>query len=186
MSIKLDNLSFFYEDKRILNDLSFYSDSKILGLLGPNGSGKTTLVKLISGLLKYKSGDIYINDMNMNILSTKELAKIIAFVSQDYEPTYGFNVQEIIEMGRYPYLGRLGFINKKDKIIINEVIDLLSLNDLIKINVDDLSSGEKQKVRFARALVQQPKYLILDEPTSNLDLSNKILVIDVLKKISSF
>ncbi|MBP05930.1 MAG: hypothetical protein CL728_04180 [Chloroflexi bacterium] len=186
MSIKLDNLSFFYEDKKILNDLSFYSDSKILGLLGPNGSGKTTLVKLISGLLKYKSGDIYINDMNMNILSTKELAKIIAFVSQDYEPTYGFNVQEIIEMGRYPYLGRLGFINKKDKIIINEVIDLLSLNDLIKINVDDLSSGEKQKVRFARALVQQPKYLILDEPTSNLDLSNKILVIDVLKKISSF
>ena len=186
MSIKLDNLSFFYEDKRILNDLSFYSDSKILGLLGPNGSGKTTLVKLISGLLKYKSGDIYINDMNMNILSTKELAKIIAFVSQDYEPTYGFNVQEIIEMGRYQYLGRLGFINKKDKIIINEVIDLLSLNDLIKINVDDLSSGEKQKVRFARALVQQPKYLILDEPTSNLDLSNKILVIDVLKKISSF
>ena len=95
-------------------------------------------------------------------------------------------MQEIIEMGRYPYLGRLGFINKNDKTIINEVIDLLSLKDLLKINVDDLSSGEKQKVRFARALVQQPKYLILDEPTSNLDLSNKILVIDVLRKISSF
>jgi len=186
MSIKLDNLSFFYEDKRILNDLSFYSDSKILGLLGPNGSGKTTLVKLISGLLKYKSGDIYINDLNIKTLNQKNLAKIFAFVSQDYEPTYGFNVQEIIEMGRYPYLGRLGFINKNDKKIINQVIELLNLGDLIKSNVDDLSSGEKQKVRFARALVQQPKYLILDEPTSNLDLSNKILVIDVLKEISNF
>jgi len=155
-------------------------------LLGPNGSGKTTLVKLISGLLKYKSGEIYINGLNIKTLNQNELAKIFAFVSQDYEPTYGFNVQEIIEMGRYPYLGRLGFINKNDKTIINEVIDLLSLKDLLKINVDDLSSGEKQKVRFARALVQQPKYLILDEPTSNLDLSNKILVIDVLRKISSF
>ena len=186
MSIKLDKLNFFYQDKKILNDLSFFSDSKILGLLGPNGSGKTTLVKLISGLLKYKSGEIYINGLNIKTLSQNELAKIFAFVSQDYEPTYGFNVQEIIEMGRYPYLGRLGFINKNDKTIINEVIDLLSLKDLLKINVDDLSSGEKQKVRFARALVQQPKYLILDEPTSNLDLSNKILVIDVLRKISSF
>lgn len=186
MSIKLDNLSFYYEDKKILNNLTFYSDSSILGLLGPNGSGKTTLVKLISGLLKYKSGDIYINDLNVKTLNQKNLAKIFAFVSQDYEPTYGFNVQEIIEMGRYPYLGRLGFINKKDKKIINQVIELLNLGDLIKSNVDDLSSGEKQKVRFARALVQQPKYLILDEPTSNLDLSNKILVIDVLKQISNF
>ena len=186
MSIKLDKLNFFYQDKKILNDLSFFSDSKILGLLGPNGSGKTTLVKLISGLLKYKSGEIYINGLNIKTLNQNELAKIFAFVSQDYEPTYGFNVQEIIEMGRYPYLGRLGFINKNDKTIMNEVIELLSLKDLLKINVDDLSSGEKQKVRFARALVQQPKYLILDEPTSNLDLSNKILVIDVLRKISSF
>ena len=182
----MHKLNFFYQDKKILNDLSFFSDSKILGLLGPNGSGKTTLVKLISGLLKYKSGEIYINGLNIKTLNQNELAKIFAFVSQDYEPTYGFNVQEIIEMGRYPYLGRLGFINKNDKTIINEVIDLLSLKDLLKINVDDLSSGEKQKVRFARALVQQPKYLILDEPTSNLDLSNKILVIDVLRKISSF
>jgi len=186
MSIKLDNLNFYYEDKKILNNLNFYSDSSILGLLGPNGSGKTTLVKLISGLLKYKSGDIYINDLNIKTLNQKNLAKIFAFVSQDYEPTYGFNVQEIIEMGRYPYLGRLGFINKNDKKIINQVIELLNLGDLIKSNVDDLSSGEKQKVRFARALVQQPKYLILDEPTSNLDLSNKILVIDVLKEISNF
>tara|TARA_Y100000768_G_scaffold388534_1_gene385010 strand:+ start:1005 stop:1739 length:735 start_codon:yes stop_codon:yes gene_type:complete len=186
MSIKLDKLNFFYQDKKILNDLSFFSDSKILGLLGPNGSGKTTLVKLISGLLKYKSGEIYISGLNIKTLNQNELAKIFAFVSQDYEPTYGFNVQEIIEMGRYPYLGRLGFINKNDKTIMNEVIELLSLKDLLKINVDDLSSGEKQKVRFARALVQQPKYLILDEPTSNLDLSNKILVIDVLRKISSF
>ncbi|MBA47300.1 MAG: hypothetical protein CL893_04340 [Dehalococcoidia bacterium] len=186
MSIKLDKLNFFYKDKKILNDLSFFSDSKILGLLGPNGSGKTTLVKLISGLLKYKSGEIYISGLNIKTLNQNELAKIFAFVSQDYEPTYGFNVQEIIEMGRYPYLGRLGFINKNDKTIMNEIIELLSLKDLLKINVDDLSSGEKQKVRFARALVQQPKYLILDEPTSNLDLSNKILVIDVLRKISSF
>tara|TARA_B100000427_G_scaffold176102_1_gene146521 strand:+ start:297 stop:1031 length:735 start_codon:yes stop_codon:yes gene_type:complete len=186
MSIKLDNLNFYYEDKKILNNLSFYSDSSILGLLGPNGSGKTTLVKLISGLLKHKSGEIYINDLNIKTLNQNQLAKIFAFVSQDYEPTYGFSVQEIVEMGRYPYLGRLGFINKKDKTIIKQVIELLNLQDLIKSNVDDLSSGEKQKVRFARALVQQPKYLILDEPTSNLDLSNKILVIDVLKQISSF
>ena len=186
MSIKLEDLSFYYDDKKILSSLSFYSDSSILGLLGPNGSGKTTLVKLISGLLKNKFGKIYINDVNISSLKHKELAKIFAFVSQDYEPTYGFNVQEIIEMGRYPYLGRLGFIQKEDKKIINEVTELLNLEKSTKLTVDDLSSGEKQKVRFARALVQQPKYMILDEPTSNLDLSNKILIIKVMKEITDF
>ena len=186
MSIKLDNLTFFYDNKIVLNNLSFSSNSSILGLLGPNGSGKTTLVKIIMGLLKRKFGKVYIDDSDIELLKPTDLARIFSFVSQDYEPTYGFSVEEVIEMGRYPYLGTFGFIGKYDKKIINEIIELLCLDSIRKSKTDDLSSGEKQKVRFARSLVQQPKYMILDEPTSNLDLSNKILIINVLKEIADF
>ena len=89
-------------------------------------------------------------------------------------------------MGRYPFLGTFGFISNEDKIIIDKIIELLSIRHLKKIKMEELSSGEKQKVRFARALVQEPKYILLDEPTSNLDLSNKSLVLNVIKDIVNY
>ena len=186
MSINLSKVDFYFDKKKVLSNISLDIDSQSTGFLGPNGSGKTTLLKIFSGLLKIDHGKIDVNKKSIKMYSTNDLAKLFAFVSQDYEPTFGFSVEEVIEMGRYPYLNRFGFMSKNDKKIIDKIIELLSLDSLRKIHTDNLSSGEKQKVRFARALVQEPKYILLDEPTSNLDLSNKILILDVIKDIISF
>ena len=186
MSIKADKLNFQYNSNEIIKSISFEFNSQSTGLLGPNGSGKTTLIKIICGLLNNIDGNLFINNKNIKKINSKNLSKIFAFVSQDYEPTYGFTVRETIEMGRYPYLGTFGFLTKEDSEIVEEIIELLNLSALQNNSTDNLSSGEKQKVRIARALAQKPEYIILDEPTSNLDLSNKIILVEIMKQIAKF
>lgn len=186
MSIKADKLNFQYNTNEIIKSISFEFNSQSTGLLGPNGSGKTTLIKIICGLLNHIDGNLFINNKNIKKINSKNLSKIFAFVSQDYEPTYGFTVRETIEMGRYPYLGTFGFLTKEDSEIVEEIIELLNLSALQNNSTDNLSSGEKQKVRIARALAQKPEYIILDEPTSNLDLSNKIILVEIMKQIAKF
>ena len=186
MSIKADKLNFQYNSNEIIKSISFEFNSQSTGLLGPNGSGKTTLIKIICGLLNHIDGNLFINNKNIKKINSKNLSKIFAFVSQDYEPTYGFTVRETIEMGRYPYLGTFGFLTKEDSEIVEEIIELLNLSALQNNSTDNLSSGEKQKVRIARALAQKPEYIILDEPTSNLDLSNKIILVEIMKQIAKF
>ena len=182
--IFLENLSFSYYEKEVVINIDMDITTSSTGLVGPNGSGKTTILKLIGGLLKNKRGIIRIDNKLINSFTSTELAKIFAYVSQDKEYTLGFSVEEVIEMGRYPYLGTFSLITKNDQMIIDKTIEILGLESLRKCNTEDLSSGEKQKVRIARALVQEPNYILLDEPTSNLDLSNKILLLNVLHDIT--
>lgn len=183
--IKIRALDFNYEKSKALNNINIDIEDHCTGLLGPNGSGKTTILKILSGILSVTDGDVTIDDQSILDISKKELSKKIAVVSQDLEPTFDFTVREIIEMGRYPYLNTFGFLSKSDKLVIDNTIKMLDLSSLSNDKVDEISSGQKQKVRIARALVQEPKYLLLDEPTSNLDLANKILIVDVINKIIS-
>ena len=183
--IKIRALDFSYENTKALKNINIDIGKMSTGFLGPNGSGKTTVLKILCGILNVPNDNIYIDGMSIENFSKRELSKKVAIVTQDLEPTFDFSVREIIEMGRYPYLNTFGFLSKSDKSVINKTIEKLDLASLSNKNVDEISSGEKQKVRIARALVQEPKYLLLDEPTSNLELSNKILILDVIRDIIS-
>ena len=142
--IFLENLSFSYYEKEVVINIDMDITTSSTGLVGPNGSGKTTILKLIGGLLKNKHGNIRIDNKLINSFTSTELAKIFAYVSQDKEYTLGFSVEEVIEMGRYPYLGTFSLITKNDQMIIDKTVEILGLESLRKCNTEELSSNEQE------------------------------------------
>ena len=181
--LKINNLTFKYHKKAplVLDDVSFtLNDGEIGIVLGKNGVGKSTLFKLIVGLIKPVSGEILINDINLNKLKIKDRAKMIAYVPQSIQ--FGdLSVYETILSGRVSFYSL--FPSKKDEEIVQNVIKEMGLEGFLNKNVNELSGGEKQKIAIARALVQEPKVLIFDEPTGNLDIGNEQLILNEARKI---
>lgn len=181
--LKVSHLSSgYYKNNNIIDDVNFTIDDGEIGvLIGENGSGKTTIFKTILGFIKPKNGSILIDDLNLVNMSLNERVKNIAYVSQNIEMP-PLSVYECVLLGRLPYY--LLNPTKKDRKICNEVIKELNLEHLKDKNVLELSGGERQRVAIARAIAQEPKLLIFDEPTSNLDIVNEMLLHDVIIKIA--
>ena len=181
--LKIENLSFKYHKNSplILDDISLsLNDGEIGIILGKNGVGKSTLFKLIVGLIKPKSGDIFVDEFNLNNMKSKDRAKLISYVPQTIE--FGdLSVYETILSGRVSHYSL--FPSKKDEEIVQNVIKEMHLEGFLNKNVNELSGGERQKIAIARALVQEPKVLIFDEPTGNLDIGNEQLILDEAHKI---
>lgn len=140
-----------------------------IGVIGPNGSGKTTLLKAISGFLKH-SGSIEIDGRPVSSWNRRELAKIIAFVRQTHGLTFEFEVRDLVLMGKTPYKGWLELTNNRDLREVQAALDQVGLSDFGHRNIFSLSGGELQRVFLAQALVQNADLLLLDEPTSHLDV----------------
>lgn len=180
--IEVKNLSFGYKQKPILKDLSLEVKRGIfVGIVGPNGVGKTTLLNLLCGLLEPKAGAIKIDAVDIKSFSVKELARKIAVVRQEFVPVFDFTVIQTVSMARTPYLGTFGFMDKTDRQIINEALEATDTTQFSSRALGSLSGGERQRVFIARALAQKTPILLLDEPTTFLDLKHQVNIYDLLK-----
>jgi iron complex transport system ATP-binding protein len=182
--IKVEKLSFSYTRGLLLKDISFeLPPGAFLAIAGPNGAGKTTLLNLLCGLLRPDSGVITVDGVNIAAYSVKKLACKIAVVRQEFIPAFDFTVAQIVSMGRTPYIGTFGFESKSDSQIVEQALIATDTIQFALRAVGKLSGGERQRVFIARALAQQTPVLLLDEPTSFLDLKHQVRIYDLLKKM---
>jgi len=181
--IEVEHLSFGYTPQsEILKDISFeVKAGAFLAIVGPNGAGKTTLLNLLCGLLRPEAGSIRIDAARIESYSVKELAQIIAVVRQEFVPVFDFSVTEVVSMARTPYLGTFGFESKTDREIVDEALKATDTAQFAPRSLGTLSGGERQRVFIARALAQNTPILLLDEPTSFLDLKHQVGIYDLLK-----
>ena len=169
--ISVKDIRFSYGKNEVLKGISFESEENtVISILGPNGTGKTTFLKCVCGVHKPSSGEITVDGTDIAQLSARELAKKIAFVPQSV-PTSRMSVFDTILVGRKPYID--WGATKEDLKKVSDVIDALGMSDLALKYMNEISGGEFQKAQIARAIVQEPSVLILDEPTNNLDISNQ-------------
>lgn len=180
--LKINNLSSGYSKKiDVINDISFELDYKDIGILiGENGSGKSTIFKTILGFLKPKCGSITIDDIDIINISTKARAKYVAYVSQNVIMP-SLSVFDVISAGRIPYYNFSMTDSDKEEVL--KIIKDFNLEDIMDKNASNLSGGEKQIVAIARACAQNAKVIIFDEPTSNLDVVNEMILEDKIRKI---
>jgi iron complex transport system ATP-binding protein len=181
--IEVKNLSFGYRpEEMILKDISFEITSEtFLAIAGPNGVGKSTLLNLLCGMLPPKSGTIEIDKIPLESYNSEALAGKVAVVRQEFVPVFGFSVIETVLMARTLHFGTLGFENKKDRQIVNEALEATDTAQFALRPLGSLSGGERQRVFIARALAANSPILLLDEPTSFLDLKHQVGIYDLLK-----
>lgn len=183
--IKIDQLNWSYDEKEILKGITLnIEEGKFTGIIGPNGSGKTTVAKLISKLLKTSHETVYIDDKDLSHIKVQDLAKRMALVQQSSEIDYDFTSFEVVMLGRTPHLGRFDRESKEDYEIVKRAMtetDTWQYKDRL---INHLSGGERQRVIIAKALAQEPKILVLDEPVTYLDVHHQYQIMELVKKLS--
>ncbi len=182
MNLTAKDLDFAYNSRPVLERISLMlNPGRLTVLIGPNGSGKSTLLRCLDGVLKPRQGCLFLEDQELSRLTARELARRIGYVPQNASPLTSTTVSEIVLLGRRPHLRFR--ISDQDRDKVAESLDALGLTGYSGRFFDELSGGEKQKVILARALAQETKILLLDEPTSNLDLRHQLEVLDLLTSL---
>jgi iron complex transport system ATP-binding protein len=184
--LEASDVSCGYGEREVVRDISFtVSTGEVLCLLGPNGAGKTTLFKCILGFLPLRGGRVLVDGRDLSSWGRRELARTVAYVPQAHGVPFPFTVGEVVLMGRTPHLGVGGSPRRSDLLIAADSMDRLGIADLSAKSFTELSGGEAQMVLVARALAQQPKLLMMDEPTSNLDLGNQVRVLRQVRDLAA-
>lgn len=182
MRLQIRDLSFSYGSTQILKDISMeLGASDVLGIVGPNGAGKSTLIRCIDRILVPQHGTVLLDGQEMGQMSSMEIAKKIGYVPQSISNTFPATVFDTVLMGRRPHLGWRS--SEEDIDVVLEVLTMLKIKYLAMRDFNEISGGQQQKVLIARALAQDAEILLLDEPTSNLDIRHQLEVMEILTKL---
>ncbi|MFD2116740.1 ABC transporter ATP-binding protein [Paenibacillus yanchengensis] len=183
--IKLKEVAFRIQTEQILHNISYtFHPGKTYGIIGPNGAGKSTLLHILSGLNKPSAGIATMHDKHIHTIARKQLAQQLAVLQQEGLPTIGFTVKEIIAMGRFPYQNLLGIEERSSDYVekqINVAITKMGLGSLQTKKLNELSGGERQRVAIAQLMVQDAGIILLDEPTTHLDIGYQIDLMDEIQ-----
>jgi iron complex transport system ATP-binding protein len=157
---------------------------KLLCILGPNGSGKTTLLRCMLGQLRLTGGELLLDGKGLSKYSTRQLARLLAYVPQTPLSAFAFTVQELVLMGRFAHAGALGLASEEDLAVARLAMQMTHTLDFAGRTIEELSGGEAQCVMIARALAQQPSVMLLDEPTSQLDVKNQLMIYRMMQRLA--
>ena len=188
--VEFRNVSFAYQVSEgtrpfALRDMSFeIAPGEIIGVIGPNSSGKTTLIRLLTRVLEPASGEIHLEGVSVRRLSRTDLARRVAVVPQGILPQFPFTVGELVLMGRYPHDPGRYFENPRDRAVAREAMEATGVLELADMPLEHLSGGERQRAVIARALAQEPRLLVLDEPTAHLDLRYQVEAAALLRRLN--
>ncbi len=183
--LDMQGITFGYDRQPLLYDVHFQVHAgEMVGLLGPNGSGKTTLLRLISGVLRPQEGVVTLDGRDARAWGRREIARRVAVVPQEMHVPFAFSVEELVSLGRTPYLNLLGSGTQEDRRIVREALKSADIEPLAGRYFNELSGGERQRVTVAMALAQRPALLLLDEPTSHLDIKYQIELLELVQRLN--
>ncbi|MBO1872000.1 ABC transporter ATP-binding protein [Lachnoanaerobaculum sp. Marseille-Q4761] len=183
--LSTNNLTIAYNKKIIINNLEIViPERKITSIIGPNGCGKSTLLKAIGRILKPERGSVYLDGIDIYTLNTKEVAKKMSILPQSPKAPSGITVGELVSYGRFPHQHGLKKLTVEDKKIIQWAMDITKLSEYEVTLVDNLSGGQRQRVWIAMALAQQTDIILLDEPTTYLDLAYQLEILELLYRLN--
>jgi len=183
--VRMENLETSYQKFTVFQDLSLnVKEGKITTIIGPNGCGKSTLLKTMGRILKQKCGKVYLQGQDLSTIHTKEIAKHLALLPQSPIAPQLLKVEELISYGRYPHRHNANKLLQKDKEIIEWAMDITKTTSFRNRHIENLSGGQRQKVWIAMALAQETEVLLLDEPTTSLDMAHQLDVLQIVEKLN--
>ena len=183
--LEMNGVTFGYESVPLLYDVHLeVRAGEMVGLLGPNGSGKTTLLRLVSGVLRPQKGTVVLDGRNVQDWGRRGVARNIAVVPQELHVPFAFTVEQMVSLGRTPYIHLLGSKSSQDTNIIQDALHAADIIPLARRIFNELSGGERQRVMVAMALAQQPKLFLLDEPTAHLDIKYQIEMLELVQRLN--
>ena len=185
MRMKVENLHFSYGNHEVLKGVSFgVEDSGFVSLLGPNGAGKSTLFKCMLGLLQPSRGSVHICGRDIRSMPAAELSHRVAYIPQSHSPVFNFSVFDMVLMGTTAQLGRFASPGKQQEELAEAAMERIGISHLRNRGCSNISGGERQLALIARAIAQQAKILVMDEPSASLDYGNKLRVMETVKGLT--
>ncbi len=185
IAVEMSKVSFAYSNGAVIRDVDLcVQRGEMIGLIGPNGAGKTTLIRLISGILGARQGHIYLDGTDARKLKRSVVARKVAVVPQQFSMPFAYKVEEVVMLGRTPFMTPFRDWSSRDRTAIAGTIEAVRIEHLGGRCFSELSGGERQKVVLAMALAQEPELLLLDEPTAHLDISHQVEILELLAEMN--